>query len=833
MNIRNLVLALFCILSIQNLHASKSFICKSIQFQGLENVTQEEAKKYLTFNVHNVVTQNDIDDSIDRLYASEQFESVSVDVSDGVVTVTVREFPILSKINITGNNNVPEQVIKKILNSLGIYENGFLDRKKFIIFKEKLLAYYSEMLRKGTTIYLSVEDNWNQNSSTLGESVILNIFVLEDEPYKIKEINFHKNQEYTSSELASLLTCYEENFFKRRSFKDNYSFQNLIEDMKRIYFFYHSQGYVNCNITRSIVYSDDDKTVSINLDIYEGDQFYLTDFILDRGVPSFVKEDLHELLEKNINQIFDLNDIEYFQEFLFAKLSDLGYLNAEVHVNPLIDSDRNTVKLEIKVKTNQRCTVEEISFEGLKLFKPNYLLKNFLQKENTYINKKDILHDLEYLRSTGFFESVEFKLLPNPDQKNLFKLQYIVKEKNQNSVNGGVGLDENQNVDVHFQFNNTHALGIGNTVSLTVAKSVDKNSLKISFLNPRFCSDKCSSNINFFVETTNRILSSDKKDFLGIKNEYFNDTYNWIRKFLNIGGQKDLSMLNYEINESLGIHVSSNSNLNLSAGYSYHESRDTDKTLLNKKFPFKNFFYSDNSIKFLKSINENINLNAAYTFQESIDSPILDLNNNVFFSTNYIIPLNQDNNYFKFILNANKYFPIFLENNNFFLSIRTCSGLKIFQQNNELNNYDDFYASNNYFIRGYSLGAIGPKRVNSSNAEENKNLDLHDLKQTVGGNIFSINSVELVSPIPFLNIDYAKNFQVSTFVDFGNIWKLDLLSQQDNSELHYSNPKSIYGSYGLSLKWKSPFGMISFSYSLPIGKYDQKDLDSFQINFGT
>ena len=59
------------------------------------------------------------------------------------------------------------------------------------------------------------------------------------------------------------------------------------------------------------------------------------------------------------------------------------------------------------------------------------------------------------------------------------------------------------------------------------------------------------------------------------------------------------------------------------------------------------------------------------------------------------------------------------------------------------------------------------------------------------------------------------------FVDAGNVYDDDL----DLGELRYS--------VGMSAKWLSPFGALSFSLAMPINDGDDDEVQTFQFAFGS
>ncbi len=122
---------------------------------------------------------------------------------------------------------------------------------------------------------------------------------------------------------------------------------------------------------------------------------------------------------------------------------------------------------------------------------------------------------------------------------------------------------------------------------------------------------------------------------------------------------------------------------------------------------------------------------------------------------------------------------------------------------NELPFFTRFYAGGESSVRGFAGNSIGP--------QENS--------LATGGDLKGVANAEIILPIPFL--EDVKSTRVSGFVDMGTV-------ANDTSGLSdYLN-----ASVGLSAKWISPVGPLSFSWAKPLKKQDDAELEAFQFRLG-
>ena len=118
--------------------------------------------------------------------------------------------------------------------------------------------------------------------------------------------------------------------------------------------------------------------------------------------------------------------------------------------------------------------------------------------------------------------------------------------------------------------------------------------------------------------------------------------------------------------------------------------------------------------------------------------------------------------------------------------------------------YDKFKAGGHKTVRGYKKNSLSP----------------HDsADKPLGGDFMVAGTAEVIVRPP---ID-VNNLRAAFFIDFGRAFK-------DYDSFEFGDVK---GSAGLSVKWVSPFGGVSLSWSLPLNDEIGDETESFQFNLGT
>jgi len=117
-----------------------------------------------------------------------------------------------------------------------------------------------------------------------------------------------------------------------------------------------------------------------------------------------------------------------------------------------------------------------------------------------------------------------------------------------------------------------------------------------------------------------------------------------------------------------------------------------------------------------------------------------------------------------------------------------------------------YYTGGEGSVRGFAGNSIGPQ---------------DKAKNALGGGLKAVFNAEVILPVPFL--EDLKSTRVSGFVDLGTVSNSEELSDA----VDYARE-----SVGVSAKWVSPVGPMSFSWGWPLIEEDGDDLEAFQFRLG-
>ena len=191
---------------------------EKIKIIGNERVSVETIKVYGNIKINDDVDEGSINKILKNLYETNFFSDVKINLENNILTVNVKEFPVINQLIIVGE---PNQKIKKEL-------------KKNISLKEKN-SFIQNNLSKDIEIIKNIYEKLGYNFSVveakfnkIDETNIDLIFEIEKgDITKISSITFIGDKKIKSKRLLDVIASEKDQFWKFISRNTKFS-ENLI-----------------------------------------------------------------------------------------------------------------------------------------------------------------------------------------------------------------------------------------------------------------------------------------------------------------------------------------------------------------------------------------------------------------------------------------------------------------------------------------------------------------------------------------------------------------------------------------------------------------------------
>ncbi len=795
------------------------FEVTDIQVEGLQRVALGAALLNLPIKVGDDVDQVKLQQAIKSLYASNNFENISISQDSGVLIVRVKERPTISSITFEGNKDIKDEQLQESLDNSGVKEGESLDRTMISGIEKGLQDFYYGVGKYGAKVEAQII-NLPRNR------VELRFNFTEGLAAEIKQINIVGNKEFSDAELIGMLELKDFvawwDFFGQR----RYQKQMLQADLETIKNFYHNLGYIRFEVTSTqVAMTPDRKGLYITINVDEGDRYKIKDINLTGDLMGR-KELMEAILPLKAGDMYSGADVTFTEEMYAKYLGRFGYAYPEVKTFPEIDDETKEVSLNINIKPGKRVYVRNINFTGNTVTKDEVLRRKLRQMEGAWLNSDQVEMSKANLNRLGFFESVDTETVQVPGSDDLVDVNFTVKEQPSGSFNAGIGYGTGSGLSLQFGIQQNNFLGTGNQAGININTNKYQKSVNISYTDPYFTKDGVSLGGSIF----------------------------WSEFDAN-----DANLERYK-NSSYGIAVNSGFPLNeynrLNGGIAFRHNTISEISSYEQALRFYNIYRDSGDPNADLSFN-NFELSAGWS-RSTLNRGTFPTNGSTQRLNGKMTIPGSDLEYFKVDFNADFYFPIDRAHKFVFLTrgrVGYGNGYGTYNGNDQiLPFWENYYAGGSSAMRGFKSNSVGPKSFylyrdtqpcspQSSGAGctipgDPNRIDVNT-GRSVGGNAIATLSAEMIVPVPFLDEAYANSLRASLFVDAGNVWDTEFdydsyryLPQTKFDELaDYADPSRIRASTGLSVQWLSPMGPMVFNLAWPIKEYvgDQTEIFSFNI----
>ena len=863
--LRHLLWSLMTILTLTGLWQpalaqSEPFVIQDIRVEGLQRISPGSVFAALPVGVGDAIDTYGVRAAAKSLFATGNFDDISIARDGGVLVVVVAERPSISEITIDGNKAIETEALLDGLKGAGLAVGQVFQRSTLEGMKLELQRQYVLQGRYDASI----------DSEVIAEPrnrVSIAIEVNEGTVATIQHINVVGNTIFSDEDLIDLFELKTGGWFSFFTSDNKYSKEKLTSDLETLSSYYLDRGYLQFNIdSTQVAVSPDKEEVYITANVTEGNKFTVSEVGLS-GDLVLPEEDLSRFLIVQPQQVYSQQLVTATEDYLTRRLGNEGYNFAKVTGMPEIDEDNSTVVMKFFIDPGKRTYVRRINFAGNMTTMDDVLRREMRQMESAPASSAAIEQSRIRLERLGFFKTAKFETKEVPGSDDLIDVDFSVEEQSFGSIGGSLGYAQDAGLILGLNLQQNNFLGTGRRVGISLNSSRYQDVISLNYTNPYFTEDGVSRGFSTFYRKTD--LSK-----INVAS-YTTDT---VGASINFG---------YPISETqrLGFSVGVTDTKITSGSYAVQEIATSP--VLAPEIEY--WFYSQQQPDGTYAAAEV--LQPIDTIPPSALSPpdgegFLDLNGNKYLnytltgswlqstlnrgqlatrgasqslSLEVAVPLS-DLEFYKLNYRGEIYFPLFGE---FTLHLRGEVGYGDgYGSTSELPFYEHFFAGGFGSVRGYETNTLGPRStppaVYSANTavtaiDENGlptefggpdgrgygySVDpvtgkipvqqFYNQPDPFGGNVLIEGSAEVLFPMPF--IKDRSSLRSAFFVDVGNVFNTKCRENQvncfgiDAGELRYS--------VGIGVTWLSGFGPLTFSLAKPLNASPIDEREVFQFTLG-
>ena len=630
---------------------SNAEIVNKIVINGNERVSDETIIVFSAVKLGDTINAEKLNQIVNSLYDSNFFDNISTSLNNQELTITVKESPIINKVEFQGikSKTLVESLSKNLsLKSRSSYNTYQLELDKLQIQNQlKNRGYYYSKIK----IFTNIKDN-----NTLDLIYDINI----GDKAKIKKITFTGNKKFKDSKLKSIIISEEYKFWKFISGK-KYLNENIISvDNRLLKNFYLNQGYFNVKINSSFAKSIDKDSFELIFNIDADKRIFFNNLTLQ--VPSDFDKSNYVKIISLFNDLkgepYSINRIEK----ILKKINEISIYEQYVSSEAFVEENifENKIDLKFIINEIQTVQVDKINILGNNVTKEVVIRNQLELDEGDPFNEILFTRSINNIKGLNFFKDVKSEIIDNKDNEAKI-INISVEEKPTGEIMAGAGFGTSGTTTSFGIKENNY---LGNGLSIDAKLDLSEESIKGKFLlsNPNYKNSDKSVYTNIQSSETDRLkdfgYKTNKTGFtLGTQFEYYDDFY-------------------------FGVGINS-----------YYESIETDSTASAQQKKLKgNYFDNFINLNFdYDKRNQKFQPSQGFRNYFSTDLPIVSETNtlaNTFITTNYFEYFDSN------ILKSSFYF----RNSN---SI-TGDNIKLSER---------LYLPSNR-LRGFESGKVGPKDGN-------------------------------------------------------------------------------------------------------------------------
>ncbi|MBZ7937836.1 outer membrane protein assembly factor BamA [Campylobacter molothri] len=457
---------------------SGATVIKEIKFSGLNHLSNTSALNITGLKIGEKLDLSKVNKAILNLYKQNYFDNIAVKENNGILNIIVTEKPSIAKITVTG---IASNDRKQIESILGIKKGNLFDESSAKEACDRIKNYYEARSYFDTIVEYKTKTLNNTDGLELefivnrGENIIINNVYLSG----AKKLSYSDIEPTViNKEKEFMGWMWGRNDGKLKIFELN-------NDSARISDEYMKKGYLDVQVSAPYL-----KTYT---DIYQAD---LTYFIKE-GKPYKIKnisienplfEEKQNLktiknLRSSVGKIINIEDVRKDVKTLETQSADLGYAFVEVYPDIQKNDETHEATINFKVIPHEKVYIRNVIIANNSRTVDRVIRRELYITEGNLYNRTDLTESKNALKRTSYFDDVNIKEKKVDDTH--IDLIVDVKEASTGAISGGIGYGSSDGLLLNASLSDTNIFGSGIKSSVSVDKSNDTLSGRISLLDPR------------------------------------------------------------------------------------------------------------------------------------------------------------------------------------------------------------------------------------------------------------------------------------------------------------------------------------------------------------
>lgn len=434
-----------------NYEDGKKYTIAEITVKGNTTFSEQTIITYsgLRKGTEIMVPGEEVSNAIKKLWKSNLFSDIEmyllkVEGDSAFLEIRLSDLPELKEVKITGvKKGKHETILKenKLQKGAKVTENLITTTQNYLENKYKKNGFLNADVKVNT---------FDVANDTIDKPFVNMIVAIDKgEKVKVKNIDFEGNTVLSDKKLRKAMKNTKKinpiRILKRSKFIE----ADFKEDLSSVVDKYKEIGYRDARIVADTLINNNDKTVSLNIAVEEGEKYTYGD-ITFIGNTVYSDEILKRLLRINKGDTY--NGIELQKriadetrpdgEDITNLYQNNGYLFSTI--NPVeVNADGNVIDMEIRISEGKPVYFNKVSVTGNQKTNDHVIYREIRTRPGDLYSKENVVRTIRELSQLGFFDAEQltpnFKN-PNPEEGSI-DMEYALVESGSSQIElqGGYG----------------------------------------------------------------------------------------------------------------------------------------------------------------------------------------------------------------------------------------------------------------------------------------------------------------------------------------------------------------------------------------------------------
>ena len=466
----------------------------AVNVVGAQRLEADTIRSYVKLRVGQPYSQASADQAVKDLFATELFANVAIANDNGVVTIEVKENPVINRIILEGNKRIKDE---KILPEIKLAPRQIFTRSKVRADVSRIIELYKRQGRFAASV--------EPKMVMLDQNRVDIVFEITEGPKsKVRQINIIGNDAFSDGELRGEMYTKQASTLRFFSSGTTYDPDRMAFDQQKLRQFYLTKGYADFRVVSAVAeLTPDKKDFILTYVVEEGPRYKFGGVKVESQLRDFDGDRLASQLPMKQGDWYNAKLVEDTIDKLNDTLGAFGYAFADVRPEYVRDKDGLTMSLTFQIAEAPRVYVERIDVNGNTLTQDKVIRREFRLAEGDAFNSLQVKRSTARINSLGYFQErfeVDQKPGSAPDR---IILEANVEEKPTGQLQLSAGYSSLEGLIFQGSIEQRNFRGRGQTIGLNLGYSQYSKQVNLSFTEPYVFDRNVSLGVNLYRRDSN------------------------------------------------------------------------------------------------------------------------------------------------------------------------------------------------------------------------------------------------------------------------------------------------------------------------------------------